>query len=77
MPGRMRYAEAGRELEEGLLLKPWHALVTHERQRRYHDAAEVRRGLFGDSVDLSILANDTILAMRYLKKTQMDGLHAG
>jgi acyl dehydratase len=73
----MRYAEAGRELEEGLLLEPWHALVGAERQRRYHDAAEVPRGLFGDTVDVSILANDTILAMRYLKKTSMDGLHAG
>ena len=73
----MRYAEAGNELEEGLLLQPWHAVVDADRQRRYHDAAEVPRGLFGDTVDLSILANDTILAMRYLKKTQMDGLHAG
>ena len=73
----MRYAEAGRELEEGLLLQPWLSVVSAERQRRYHDAAEVPRGLFGDKVDLSILANDTILAMRYLKKTQMDGLHAG
>jgi acyl dehydratase len=73
----MRYAEAGRELETGLLLKPWPALVSAERQRRYHDAAEVPRSLFGDTVDLSILANDTILAMRYLKKTPMDGLHAG
>jgi len=77
MRRHMRYAEAGSELEEGVLLKPWHAVVTAERQRRYHDAAEVPRGLFGDTVDLSILANDTILAMRYLKKTPMDGLHAG
>src|SRR6188474_1756613 len=77
MRERMRYAEAGSELEEGLWLKPWHSLVTAERQRRYHDAAEVPRGLFGDTVDVSILANDTILAMRYLKKTSMDGLHAG
>ena len=73
----MGYAEAGRELEEGLLLEPWHAVVSAERQRGYHDAAEVPRGLFGDTVDVSILANDTILAMRYLKKTPMDGLHAG
>jgi hypothetical protein len=45
MRERMRYAEAGIELEEGLLLKPWHSLVTAERQRRYHDAAEVPAGL--------------------------------
>ena len=73
----MRCAEAGDELEEGLLLRPWNTAVTAERQRRYHDAAEVPAGLFGDTVDLSILANDTILAMRYLKTTPMDGLHAG
>lgn len=73
----MRYAEAGRELEVGLLLQPWRSVVSAERQRGYHEAAEVPRGLFGDTVDLSILANDTILAMRYLKKTPMDGLHAG
>ena len=73
----MRYAEAGDELEEGLLIRPWRAVVTAERQRRYHDAAEVPAGLFGDAVDVSILANDTILAMRYLKRTPMDGLHAG
>jgi len=73
----MRYAEAGRDLEPGLLLQPWQTTVTAERQRRYHDAAEVPASLFRDTVDLSILANDTILAMRYLKRTPMDGLHAG
>ena len=73
----MRYAEPGDDLEEGVLIRPWRAVVTAERQRRYHDAAEVPAGLFGDTVDVSILANDTILAMRYLKRTPMDGLHAG
>ena len=73
----MRYAEAGRDLEEGLLLQPWQTIVTSERQGRYHEAAEVPEGLFRDVVDLSVLANDTILAMRYLKRTPMDGLHAG
>lgn len=68
---------AGQVLHEGFLLEPWHTSVTAERQRRYLDAAEVPASLFGDTVDLSILANDTILAMRYLKKTPMDGLHAG
>lgn len=73
----MRYAELGTELEEGLLLRSRSIVVTAERQRRYHDAAGVPATLFGDYVDLSILANDTILAMRYLKATPMDGLHAG
>jgi acyl dehydratase len=63
--------------EPGMQLRPWRALVTRERQRRYHEAAEVPAELFGDAVDLSILANDTILAMRYLKTTPMDGVHAG
>lgn len=73
----MRTAKAGELLEEGMVLEPWHTMVSAERQRRYLDAAEVPASLFGDTVDLSILANDTILAMRYLKKTPMDGLHAG
>jgi acyl dehydratase len=73
----MSYATAGQDLQEGLLLQPWQTVVTPERQRRYHDAAEVPASLFRDTVDLSILANDTILAMRYLKRTPMDGLHAG
>ncbi|HEX5612364.1 MAG TPA: MaoC/PaaZ C-terminal domain-containing protein [Burkholderiales bacterium] len=73
----MRTAKAGELLEEGMVLEPWNTVVSAERQRRYLDAAEVPASLFGDTVDLSILANDTILAMRYLKKTPMDGLHAG
>lgn len=73
----MRAAQAGDLLQEGMLLEPWKTTVSADRQRRYHEAAEVPAGLFGETVDLSILANDTILAMRYLKKTPMDGLHAG
>jgi acyl dehydratase len=73
----MSYAQPGEVLAAGRLLEPWQTAVSAERQRRYHDAAEVPASLFGDTVDLSILANDTILAMRYLKKTPMDGLHAG
>ena len=73
----MRDAEPGTELAEGMLLRPWRTAVSAERQRRYHEAAEVPAGLFSDYADPSVLANDTILAMRYLKKTPMDGLHAG
>jgi acyl dehydratase len=72
----MRIAEKGAELESGMQLRPWCAVVSAERQRRYHEAAEVPAGLFGDTADLSVLANDTILAMRYLKSTPMDGVHA-
>ncbi len=73
----MGVAEKGEGLRAGMQLRPWRAVVSAERQRRYHDAAEVPGGLFGDTADLSILANDTILAMRYLKSTPMDGVHAG
>lgn len=52
-------------------------VVIADRQRRYHDAAQVPMGLFGGQVDLSILANDTIHATTYLKTEDVDGLHAG
>lgn len=61
----------------GMRLDDFATVVTAERQRRYHAAAEVPDGLFGDTVDLSILANDTIHATRYLKDVPVDGLHAG
>jgi acyl dehydratase len=70
-------AELGDELEQGFQLRPWRAVVSAERQRRYHEAAQVPDGLFGGAADLSILANDTILATRYLKTVPLDGLHAG
>lgn len=61
----------------GMALQDWPTVVTAERQARYHAAAEVPEGLFGDAVDLSVLANDTILATSYLKTEAVDGLHAG
>jgi len=64
-------------LHEGLVLQDWPTVVTAARQRRYHAAADVDGALFGDQVDLSVLANDTILATRYLKTEAVDGLHAG
>ena len=63
--------------ETEMRLEPWRTAVSRQRQQRYHEAAEVRPGLFADSVDPSILANDTILATRYLKTHAVDELHAG
>ena len=65
------------ERYEGMPLQDWPTVVTAERQANYHAAAEMPKGLFGDVVDLSILANDTILATSYLKTEAVDGLHAG
>ena len=70
-------AEVAEERIVGMVLRDWPTVVTVERQARYHAAAEVPQDLFGDSVDLSILANDTILATSYLKNQAVDGLHAG
>lgn len=61
----------------GMMLQDWPTVVTAERQARYHAAAELPENMFGDTVDLSILANDTILATSYLKTQAVDGLHAG
>ena len=61
----------------GMALRDWPTVVTAERQAHYHRAAELPQDLFGDVVDLSILANDTILATSYLKTEAVDGLHAG
>jgi hypothetical protein len=70
-------ADVTDECVVGMVLRDWPTVVTAERQARYHAAAEVPQDLFGDSVDLSILANDTILATSYLKTQAVDGLHAG
>ncbi len=70
-------AQAGSERVVGMTLRDWPTVVTAQRQARYHAAAEVPQNLFGDVVDLSILANDTILATSYLKTEAVDGLHAG
>lgn len=70
-------AEIADQRVVGMALRDCSTMVTAERQARYHAAAEVPRDLFGDVVDLSILANDTILATSYLKTQAEDGLHAG
>jgi hypothetical protein len=62
---------------EGQPLRPYQSVVGSERQRRYHDAAEVPDHLFGDRVDLSILANDTVLATNYLRGDGAEAGHVG
>lgn len=63
------------ELHEGLELPARDLVVDAERQRRYHGAAELPEGLFGDTVDLSILANDCILAGYPLRDPEVTNLH--
>jgi len=63
------------ELHVGLELPPRDAIVDAERQRRYHASAEVPEGLFGQTVDLSILANDCILAGYPLRDGRVTNLH--
>jgi acyl dehydratase len=63
------------ELHEGLELPARGAIVDAERQRRYHTAAELAEGLFGETVDLSILANDCILAGYPLRDGRTTNLH--
>ena len=58
-------------------IRDWQTSVSRARQRQYHAAAEVAENLFADWVDPSILANDTILATRYMKLRGVDGVHAG
>jgi acyl dehydratase len=70
-------AEPYAPLLTGARLRDWPTVVTAERQARYHDAAQVPAGLFGGAADISILANDCILATSYLKTEDVDGLHAG
>jgi acyl dehydratase len=89
-PGRDRQRQSGeaqlsptsspraRRLAVGDALPPIEAVVDADRQRRYHAAAEVRAGLFGDFADVSILANDTIHATRPLNEVgPAVGLHLG
>ncbi len=70
-------SERAQKRAEDAEIPPWPTIVTRERQQRYHDAADIPAGLFGDFVDPSILTNDTILAKGYMKKQGQEGLHAG
>jgi len=63
--------EAGQELPE------WSCVVTPALQRRYHEAAEVPEGLFGDRVDVSVLANQCLVATAPLRRGRKAGLHMG
>ncbi len=63
--------------DAGRKLPPRVAIVTAERQARYLENAEVDPALFGEFVDLSILANDCILQTYPLRPPGMRGLHLG
>jgi hypothetical protein len=63
------------ELHEGLALPPRETIVDAERQRRYHASAEMAEGLFAETVDPSILANDCILAGYPLRDGRITNLH--
>lgn len=63
--------------KEGQAVRTYKTSVRSERQRHYHEAAELPAHLFGDHVDLSVLAIDTIEAVRYLQPDNGKSLHAG
>lgn len=65
------------EVEVGLRLPDYPCTVTAALQRGYHAPAGVPDGLFGDSVDVSVLANQGLLATAPLRKGQHAGLHMG
>lgn len=70
-------SEPAMKMDVGTALPDYHAVVGAERQRRYHEAAEVPAGLFGDTVDISILANDCIHATSHLRTGKVDAVHFG
>ena len=73
----MMSQDAVRELEPGLSLPIRDTVVTAERQAMYLENAEVDPALWGDIVDLSVLANDCILQTYPLRPKGMRGLHLG
>jgi len=65
------------EIEAGLELPAWPCKVTADLQRGYHEPAQVPEGLFGDLVDVSVLANQCLMATRPLRDGRPAGLHMG
>ncbi len=66
---------ASSEIDVGFSLPVYTSEVDAGRQRGYHQPAEVSGGLFGDNVDLSILANDCILAAYPIRDGRTTNLH--
>lgn len=58
-------------------LQIWRTGVDAERQGRYHAAAGIDAGLFGDAVDASVLANDCLHGARPRDQLGAKRLHAG
>lgn len=65
------------EIEVGLELPAWPCTVTAALQRGYHEPAQVPEGLFGELVDVSVLANQCLMATRPLRQGRPAGLHMG
>ena len=65
------------EIEVGLELPEWPCVVTPELQRAYHEPAEVPDSLFGETVDVSVLANQCLRATAALREGRQAGLHMG
>lgn len=70
-------AEAPAHETVGHELPVWETCVDAERQGRYHRAAAVPADLFGDVVDVSVLANDCLHGARPRDALGAKRLHAG
>ncbi len=61
----------------GHALPVWRTKVNGTRQRRYHAAAAVDGALYGDRVDVSVLANDCLMGARPKDALGAKRLHMG
>lgn len=78
MSGPRKPAASGlAEIEAGMTLPALPCLVTPELQRNYLEPAEVAPELYGEWVDLSVLANQCLKATRPLREGRAAGLHMG
>lgn len=70
-------AQTVRSLAVGQMIALHEALAGADRQSRYHEGAQVPQGLFGDLADISVLANDCILATGHLREDGVVPVHVG
>lgn len=61
----------------GLRLPVWQTTVDESRQARYHEAAGIDTALFGDRIDVSVLANDCLHGARPREALGAKRLHVG
>lgn len=64
-------------LSVGEMIAQHEAVAGADRQSRYHEGAQVPQGLFGDLADISVLANDCILATGHLRQDGVVPVHVG